>query len=125
MPLVHGIDLVDMDQFRLALGRNGQKFLSRLFTQEEQNYCHQRQDPAPSLAARFALKEAVSKALGTGIGKDASFLEIEVLSDPTTGKPQLQLHGQTAQTAQNLGITQWSISLTHTHLGAIGSVVGQ
>lgn len=123
-PLAHGIDLVDIPSFRQACDKGGSRFLNRIFTDEEQKYCQSQKDPVLSFAARFAAKEAVAKALGTGIGAGAAFLEIEVTRNPDTRAPGLVLHGNAAATASKAGITRWLISLTHTGAGAMASVIG-
>ena len=101
-----------------VMARSGRRFLARIFTPQEQAYCQGR---IPSLAGRFAVKEAVAKALGTGIG-DMSWVEIEIVSDKA-GRPELVLHGAAKQIAEELGLTDWSISLSHTENHAIGFVV--
>lgn len=122
-PLGHGLDIVELDEFRPALEKGGLRFRNRLFTQAEQAYCDKHADPAPSYAARFAAKEAVAKALGTGIGAHASFHEIEIVKTETAQAPTLLLHGHAAETASALGISSWLISLTHTRRQAAASVI--
>ncbi len=85
-----GNDIIEIDRIRQAYASHGQRFLDRLFTPEEQAYCLKRQDPCPSLAGRFCAKEAVVKALGCGFGKDASWLDIQILSS-SEGKPLVLL----------------------------------
>ena len=118
MKLRNGVDLIETHRIAAALDRQGDAFLKRIYTAAEQQLCG---GNTQSLAARFAAKEAVSKALGTGIGAVA-FTEIEILRAPS-GEPLLQLHGAAAQLALQLGITYWSISLSHTHEHAIAMVV--
>lgn len=105
---------------RMARGveRHGQRFLDRFFTPQEQAYCEGR---ATSLAGRFAIKEAVGKAMGTGIG-DIYWKDVEVLTDER-GKPELILHERAKDLAVQLGLTEWAISLSHTETHAIGFVV--
>lgn len=110
---VPGIDLVETERIARAIARQGEAFLSRVFTPAERAYCDSLRHPHPSFAARWAAKEAVAKAFGSGIGADASMHEIEVLRSPQ-GQPSIALHGSAATTAQRLGVTAISISLTHT-----------
>lgn len=117
-PLYTGVDLIEVHRLRSAVGRHGERFLCRVFTERERT---QLQGNLPSLAGRFAAKEAVAKALSTGIG-DVSWLEIEILRGPAR-EPLLHLHGKAQRLAEGLGIQHWSISLSHTHEHAIAMVV--
>jgi holo-[acyl-carrier protein] synthase len=110
---VPGIDLVETERIARAIARQGEAFLARVFTPAERAYCDSLRHPHPSFAARWAAKEAVAKAFGSGIGADASMHEIEVIRSPQ-GQPSIALHGSAAGTAQRLGVTAISISLTHT-----------
>lgn len=105
-----GIDLVEMDRFRIALDRTP-GIIGRCFTPDEQAYALKKRDPTERFAVRFAAKEAVMKAMGVGIGQ-VRLCDIEVRRDDA-GRPSVQLHGTAAQKAVELGITQWKISLTH------------
>ena len=89
-----GIDLVDVQRFRTVLRRRN-KISERLFTKNELSYCNTATDPTERLAVRFAAKEAVMKALGTGIRKGINFKDIEILND-NFGKPSINLKGSTA-----------------------------
>lgn len=113
-----GVDLIDIDRVARAMERHGERFYSRFFTEFERQYC---EDKPYRLAARIAAKEAVSKALGTGIG-DVRWIEIEVIADERK-RPLLQLHGEAARLAAELGLTTWDISLSHTDTQAIAFVV--
>ena len=115
-----GVDLIENERIARTLGRFGSRFADRVFTPQEQAHCGGR---IPSLAGRFALKEAVAKALGTGIG-EMRWLDIEIVSD-ARGKPALRLHGRATTLAAEQGITHWAISLSHTTTHAIGFAVGQ
>jgi holo-[acyl-carrier protein] synthase len=110
-----GIDTVEVDRFRQALARRP-RLASRLFTEGERTYGARWRDPAPRLAARFAAKEAVMKALGVGIGAFA-FREVEVVSAPS-GAPSLVLTGAAAALAHRRGVSSWRVSLAHTHRAA-------
>lgn len=116
--LATGVDMIEVARIEQGIARHGQRFLDRFFTTQEQAHCEGR---VTSLAGRFAVKEAVSKALGTGIG-DMNWTDIEVVCD-ARGKPELILHNnaQTIAAAQNLHA--WSISLSHTQSLAIAVVV--
>lgn len=118
LPLSTGVDLIEIERVQGAVQRHGRRFLERVFTaQELAEVGHS----LPSLAARFAAKEAVSKALGTGIGQ-IGWCEVEVLRGEAH-QPMLRLHGAAAQLAEELGLRQWSISLSHTNTHAIALVV--
>jgi holo-[acyl-carrier protein] synthase len=124
MTLVHGIDLVKVSRIESMLVEHGERFLNRVFTDIE------RRDAdaggarrAEHYAARFAAKEAVFKALGTGWGEGVGWRDIGVERLPG-GRPIVHVQGQAASVAQSRGITQWAISLTHTDAHAMASVVG-
>lgn len=119
MKLVTGVDMIEIERIQAAIERHGQRFLTRVFTDQELSEVGEH--PA-SLAARFAAKEAASKALGSGIGL-VGWQEIEVLRGPSR-EPLLRLHGMADQLALQLGIRRWSLSLSHTHEHAIAMVVG-
>ena len=118
MPLATGADLVAVERVAAAIDRHGDRFLRRVYTAEELAACGGRVE---SLAARWAAKEAVAKALGTGIG-DVGWREIEVLHDDCRC-PCLRLHGAAAELATARGLTQWSISLAHDGGMALAFVV--
>ena len=113
-----GIDLIEVDRLESVIRRYGERFLNRVYTSRE--VMEVGFNPT-SLAARFAAKEAVSKALGTGIGVVA-WQEIEILRG-SEREPILHLHGNAAALAQQIGLNKWSLSLSHTHLHAIALVV--
>ncbi len=113
-----GVDIVEMARMRRALDRWGDRILRHVFTPDEIAYCRGR---LPELAARFAAKEAISKALGTGM-VGVSWVEMEVRTDER-GKPLVALHGRALARANHLGLTQWAISLSHTNDSAVAFVV--
>ncbi len=115
-----GIDLVEVGRFRTVLARRP-SVAARLFTAAERESLESRADPVPGLAARFAAKEAVMKALGVGIGA-FGFSEVEVLRLPS-GAPELAVTGRAAALASSLGVTTFSVSLTHTDETASAVVV--
>ncbi len=114
-----GIDMVEHQRIADGIGRLGERFLNRFFTAGERADC---EDSPHRLAARLAGKEAVAKALGTGIG-DVRWVDIEIRVDNPRKRPQLILHGNAAKLAEELGISQWDISLTHTKDLAAAMVV--
>jgi len=113
-----GVDMIEIARIERAMERHGDRFFERFFTAQERESCH---DQASRLAGRFAVKEAVGKAFGTGIG-DVSWTEIEIVNDER-GKPELILHNQAKSLAAQLGLDHWSISLSHTETHAIGFAV--
>ncbi len=115
-----GVDLCEVDRMRTALERTP-TLRGRVFTDAEQAYCDRRQDPTERYAARFAAKEATSKALGTGI-IGIRWREMEILPN-RRGKPVLILHGRAAERAKQLGLTEFSVSLTHSRTDAMAFVV--
>jgi len=116
--LATGVDLVEIDRLETVIHRYEQKFLFRVYTPQELSEAG---PSLASLAARFAAKEAVAKALGCGIGKIA-WREIEVLRGPER-QPVLVLHGAASRLASELGLVDWSISLSHSHTHAVAFVV--
>lgn len=114
-----GVDLVNISRVEAALARWGERFLRRVYTPAELAFCRGR---APELAVRFAGKEAVSKALGTGL-RGVAWREIEILAN-TRGAPSLFLYGRARTLAEFLEIREWAISLSHSRDYAIASVIG-
>jgi holo-[acyl-carrier protein] synthase len=123
--LASGVDLIEIARVERLVERYGDRFLHRVFTQLEIAYSRRR--PA-ELAARFAAKEAVSKALGVGMRMMAPagilWREAEIVGDHR-GKPLIRLHGRAAERATELGLSDWSVSLSHTDRLAIAFVVAQ
>lgn len=107
-----GIDVVEVARIASAIERHGEPFLVKLFTPAERDYCAGQKKPELHYAARFAAKEAVSKALGTGIGGQAGWLDLEISRD-LSGAPKLHLQGAAADFTRIHGITDIQISLTH------------
>ncbi len=118
MHLSTGVDLIEIDRVHSAVQRHGERFLGRIYTFRERQETGEKIE---SLAARFAAKEAVAKALGTGIGQ-VKWTEIEVIFSQSH-KPVLRLSGNAARLAKELGLSQWSISLSHTRAHAIAMAV--
>jgi holo-[acyl-carrier protein] synthase len=117
-----GIDLVEVGRIQHSIERYGVRFLSRIFTGAERDYCLRKRAAAESFAARFAAKEAAAKALGTGISRGVNWLEIEVVREPG-GRPGIAFHGNAARIAARLGVARAALSLTHTASLAMASVV--
>jgi holo-[acyl-carrier protein] synthase len=113
-----GIDMLEVARLQKAIDRHGEKFLQRIFTEKE---LEQLRDDIPSLTARWAAKEAVAKALRTGIG-DVSWQEIEILRGPSR-EPELHLYGAAQERANKLGLSDWSISISHTLEFAVAMAV--
>ena len=117
--VVAGIDLIEIPRIQRTLDDFGERFLNRVYTPRERDRYRTR---ISELAARFAAKEAISKALGTGI-RGIRWREMEVVSN-RRGKPIIVLHGTAAERARLLGITDFDISLTHSRTDAMAFVVG-
>jgi holo-[acyl-carrier protein] synthase len=117
-----GIDLTEIGRIQKTVDRYGGRFLDRVYTGAEQAYCLRKRRSAESLAARFAAKEAGAKALGTGISRGVTWLEIEVIREPG-GRPALRFHGRAAELAARMGVARTALSLTHTGDLAMASVV--
>ena len=113
-----GMDLADLERVRQALQKNGEAFALRICTPDEWAYCRKHADPVPRLAAR----EAVAKALGTGIGAKCAFTDVEVVRNDA-GVPSILLHGAAGVTARELGITGWLLTMTHSGLSAAAAVI--
>lgn len=114
-----GVDLVENERIRVLIDKWGDRFKSRVFLPSEQSYCDSKASPWLYYAGRFAVKEAVSKAFGTGIGPDLGWLDMEVVKDPLSGAPSIVLsrHGQSLCERQAVG--RVLISLSHTHNFAV------
>ena len=117
-----GVDLVECARIERSLDRFGEKFLRRVFTEGEIEYSMSMKFPARHLAARFAAKEAVSKAFGTGIGKAMGWRDIDVRKKPS-GEPFLVFSGPAQQLASKRGVTSALITLSHSDHHAMACVV--
>jgi holo-[acyl-carrier protein] synthase len=107
-----GIDIVETGRIRGSLEKFGDRFLRRVFLPDEVAYCHSRKFPELHLAARFAAKEAISKAFGTGIGKELGWRDMEICRR-ASGEPFVKLHGKGAALAEARGATAVLVSLSH------------
>jgi len=117
-----GVDLVECARIQHSLDRFGDRFLHRIFTEGEIAYCQSMKFPARHLAARFAAKEAVSKAFGTGIGRAMGWKDIDV-QKKASGEPFVVFSGSAAKLAKERGVTKAFISLTHTEHQAAVTIV--
>jgi holo-[acyl-carrier protein] synthase len=122
MVLGVGTDLMEIARIHQSIDRFGERFLRRVFTAREIQYCQRKKNAAESFAARFAAKEAGAKALGTGISRGVSWLELEVSREPG-GRPTLELSGRAAERAREIGVASVSLSLTHSKDIALAVVV--
>lgn len=107
-----GLDLARIDRFEKVHARHGDRLLERLFTDGEREYCDRRASRMASYVGRFAVKEAVMKALGTGWSSGVSWRDIEVVRK-SGAAPELVLHGTTARIAREQGIAKIHITITH------------
>jgi holo-[acyl-carrier protein] synthase len=121
--MIYGIcvDLIEIDRIKQAIERNGQRFVDRVYTKAEQEYCEQRPSFA-CYAARFTAKEAFLKALGTGLRKGMRWQDIEVYTDEL-GKPHVQLYGYLEERAKQEKFEHVHLSLSHSSSYAIAQVV--
>ncbi len=117
-----GIDIAEVPRIRDAIARHGERFLKRIFTEGEIQYCESKANRIERYAARFAAKEAGMKAIGTGWNHGVRWRDIEVARQPG-GRPTLQLHGKAAEFAAKLGATNIALSLTHTAEQAFAQVI--
>jgi len=119
-----GIDMVEVARVAAAVERHGDRFLARVFTPAEAEYCRSRGVPAQHLAGRFAVKEAVLKALRTGWGDGILWREVEVSRGPA-GEPSVELSGAAARRAAKMGIVTIHVSLSHTREHAIAHAIAE
>jgi len=116
-----GVDLIEIERIRKAIGRRGSRFLDRIYTPGELLQSCGRLE---SLAGKFAAKEAAAKALNTGLWRDGiGWLDFEVRKDAQSGAPELLLHNAAAERARDLGLSLWSLSISHDRSRAIAFVV--
>jgi holo-[acyl-carrier protein] synthase len=113
-----GVDIIEVNRIDRAILRHGDRFFTRFFTPGE---LIEARGHTPALAARFAAKEAVAKALGTGIGP-VGWKDIEIQNGPQR-QPLVRLHAEAERIADALGLREWSISLSHTHEHAMAIAV--
>ena len=118
MKLATGVDLIEIARIEEVVARHGKHYLERIFTPAELAQVGKRTE---SLAGRFAAKEAVTKALGCGIG-EVTWKDIEILGDEQNA-PVLTLHGAAENKAKDLGLTTWSVSISHSQSHSVAFVV--
>ena len=118
--LVNGVDIIEIHRVKDVASRYGDRFLRRMYTDGELAYCRGR---APQLASRFAAKEAVMKALGTGT-RGVRWRDIEVVRRPGRA-PTIRLHGSALSRAERIGLDHLALSLSHSREYAVASVVGE
>jgi holo-[acyl-carrier protein] synthase len=117
-----GVDLIEIERIAHSIERFGERFLHRVYTEDEIAYCQRKRSSAESFAARFAAKEAGAKALGTGISRGVTWSEFAVRRE-AGGRPVLALSGRAEVLAKELGVKNISLSLTHTGTMAMAMVV--
>ncbi len=125
MPILgHGIDIVETSRIKRSVEEHGQRFLDRVFTAGEQQYCAANvKRYYEHLAGRFAAKEAVLKVLGTGWRGGIAWTDVEVAKE-ASGQPRIVLAGECARVARALGISRWHISISHIETHATASAIG-
>ena len=117
-----GVDVVEIIRFRKVIERLKDRFILRVFTTAEQQFCNGHRDPVPHYAARFAAKEALFKALGTGWAKGVTWLDVEVLRERQDA-PTMVLHGEAQRLSLAKGAHAVHLSLSHTDQSAVAMVV--
>jgi holo-[acyl-carrier protein] synthase len=117
-----GVDIVEIGRIRRVAERQKDRFLDRVFTEEEQRFCGGYRDPAPHFSARFAAKEALFKALGTGWAKGVSWLDVEVRRRDLQA-PVMVLSGEAEKRRIRLGANRLHLSLSHSDLWAVALVI--
>jgi holo-[acyl-carrier protein] synthase len=122
MILGTGVDIAEVPRIRESIERYGERFLRRIYTDGEIQYCESKASRFESYAARFAAKEASMKALGTGWNHGVRWRDIEVVR-PKGQRPTIQFHGQAAAIAEKLGTKNIALSLTHTSDEALAHVI--
>ena len=118
--LVNGVDMVEISRIRSVADRYGERFLRRIYTEGEAIYCRGR---VPQLASRFAAKEAVMKALGTGT-RGVRWKDVEIIRFPGNA-PIINLHSSALKRANQIGVKHLALSLSHSKEYAVASVVGE
>ncbi len=117
-----GVDIVEIPRFREVMERLKDRFILRIFTPGEQQFCTRHRDPVPHFAVRFAAKEALFKALGTGWAKGVTWLDVEVQRERQDA-PTMVLHGEAKKLSTAKGVQKVHLSLSHSDLLAIATVI--
>ena len=118
----HGIDMVDCKRLGEMIDRYGDRFLKRVFTPVEIEYCQGRKRRIEHFAGRFAAKEAVMKVLGTGLRRGVNWTDIEIVNEPS-GRPRVTLTGRCREIAEEKNLSEILISISHIATHAIASAV--
>jgi len=122
MILGTGVDIVEVTRIRGSYEKFGERFINRVLRPDEIRYCLSHRDPAPFLAARFAAKEAISKAFGTGIGRHLGWQDMEV-ARKESGEPYVILHGQGLALLAERGASLVHLTLSHTNQHAVAVAI--
>ena len=117
-----GIDITEVERIGAAIERYGERFLRRVYTPREIEYCQTKRNARERFAARFAAKEAAMKAIGTGLRRGVTWQDVEVGHEPG-GRPTILFTGRAAEFAAKLGTKRVSLSLTHTEETAMAQVI--
>src|SRR5207253_10648575 len=117
-----GIDIAEVPRIAESIQQFGERFLRRIFTDQEIRYCDYKANRVERYAARFAAKEAAMKALGTGWSRGVRWRDIEICRQPG-GRPTISFHGKAAEVASKLGAIHVALSLSHTADQAIAQVI--
>ena len=117
-----GVDICEVERIRATIDRFGQRFLKRVFTPSEREYCESKRNRIERYAARFAAKEAAMKAIGTGLRRGVTWQDFEVGREPG-GRPTITLRGKAADFGTKLGTKRISLSITHTAEIALAQVI--
>lgn len=117
-----GIDLVEVDRLKKSVEKFGDRFLNRLFTDNEIKYCQAKSNSYQHFAVRFAAKEALLKAIGTGLRAGMTWHQIEIIND-TQGKPSIMTRGECLKILQKLAIKNPLLSLSHTKHHGVAVVI--
>jgi holo-[acyl-carrier protein] synthase len=120
-----GIDIIEIARIKRSLETYASHFEDKIFTPSEIDYCRSKADPSRHFAARFAAKEAVLKSLGTGMSQGLSWKNIEVVSNPETGKPSLLLNGRGKELFAELQLKAIHISISHEKAYAIAHAIAE
>lgn len=114
-----GTDIIEVERIKDAIERHGERFLDRLFTEKEQKYCLRYKDAMPHFAGRFAAKEAIVKAFGTGLHAEMSWKEIEIVND-SQGKPEVKL---SPRLKKSLKVVHIFLSISHCEAYATATAI--
>ena len=117
-----GIDIAEVERIANAIENYGPRFLERIFTEGERQYCESKANRNERYAARFAAKEAAMKALGTGWSHGVRWRDIEICREPG-GPPTVKFHGKAAEFAERLGASRVALSMSHTLQQAVAHVI--